>query len=325
MNLFSKKFEEIKKMIEKFKWLITFVFILIMILLPFMTNNYSIRMFSSIFMYASLGVAFNIMLGYIGYAAFGNVAFFGLSAYVTVILLNRTEIPLFIIFIIAGLFSALYAILLGLPILRLRGHYFAIATLGIAEGTREIISILDRLTGGGKGISTPIIEISVDGFYLIIYYSFLSLTFISLLACYFILNKPLGYAFRTIRGDEDAAAGVGINTTYYKIVAWSISAFIAGIAGSIYVFWMGYIDPTMAFDGMINVKFTVIALLGGLGTVIGPLVGAFLLELVSVVIWSSLLKIHLAVLGIAIMLIIIFIPKGILPFFKSERIVLKNE
>jgi len=269
-------------------------------------------------MYACLGIAMNIMLGYIGYAAFGNVAFFGLSAYITMVLLNKTNIPLLIIFIIAALVSAMYAIILGFPILRIRGHYFAIATLGIAEGTREVMSILE-ITGGGKGISAPILEMSINSIYRIVYYSFFGLTILSLFACYYILKKPFGYALRTIRGDEDVAAGVGINTTYYKVAAWGISAFIAGLTGSIFAFWMGYIDPVSVFDGMINVKFTVVALLGGLGSVIGPLIGSLLFELISVFIWEKFLDIHLAVLGIIIMITIIFLPRGIMQFLKPQR------
>jgi len=318
MRLFIKNLEYAKKIVEKYNLIFIFLFILSMILLPFFTSNYIIRMFSSIFMYASLAVGFNIMLGYIGYAAFGNVAFFGLSAYITAILLNNTDIPFVIVFFIAAIISALYAILLGFPILRLRGHYFAIATLGIAEGTREIITIL-RITGGGKGISLPMMDISINNLYLIIYYSFFSLIIISLLVCYYILKKPLGYALRTIRGDEEVAAGLGINTTYYKVASWGISAFIVGLAGAIYAFWMGYIDPVSAFDPMINVKFTVIALLGGLGSVVGPLLGAFLFEFLSVVIWANFLDIHLAVLGIIIMLTIIFVPRGIMRFLKPQK------
>jgi branched-chain amino acid transport system permease protein len=290
------------------------LFFLVMVLVPFVSSNYTIRMFSSIFMYASLSIAFNIMLGYCGYAAFGNVAFFGTSAYVTAIILNRTGVYLVVAILASGIFSAVFAILLGLPILRLKGHYFAIGTIGIAEGTREIITNLPRLTGGGKGLSIPIGELPVTTVYIFIYFLFFSLTAFSMLACYFLLRKPMGYAWRTIRGDEDAAKGMGINTTYYKIAAWCISAFITGIAGGIYAFWMGYIDPPSVFDNTIAVKYTVIALVGGLGTIIGPVIGAFLIELLSVFIWSTFLKIHLAILGITVMVIVVFMPKGLMSF-----------
>jgi branched-chain amino acid transport system permease protein len=117
--------------------------------------------------------------------------------------------------------------------------------------------------------------------------------------------------------NEEGGRSIGINTSYYKVVAWAISAFFTGLVGGIYAYWYGYIDPPSAFDIVISVRFIIMLLLGGAGTVMGPIIGAFFVELLSETIWSQFLFLHLGVLGAIIIAVVIFMPKGVLWFYRQ--------
>ncbi|GAI12404.1 unnamed protein product, partial [marine sediment metagenome] len=125
----------------------------------------------------------------------------------------------------------------------------------------------------------------------------------------------LGFGIRSIKANEEAANSMGINTTYHKVVAWAISAFFTSLAGAIYAYWMSFIAPDEVFDVMIAVNTIVIMLIGGAGSILGPIIGAFLFELLSEVTWSTFLEYHLAVLGITIIIIVFFVPKGVIGTF----------
>ena len=160
-----------------------------------------------------------------------------------------------------------------IPLLRLRGHYFAIATLGMAEGTREIVTNLPELTGGGGGITLPTVGAAAttpylgnDGFYVL----FLALAAIARLVTGGISRSKFGFALRAIHQDEDAAAAIGINTTRTKVVTFALSGFLAGMVGSAYAFQQVTIYPERLFDVEITVLMVVMVVIGGSGTVIGP-------------------------------------------------------
>ena len=138
------------------------------------------------------------------------------------------------------------------------------------------------------------------------------------LASYWISRNRIGYALRAIMSNEEGARSLGINTAYYKLIAWGISAFFTGIAGGIFAYWYAYIDPPSVFDIGIAVRFIIMLLLGGAGTIIGPFLGAFFIELLTETIWSKLLFLHLGVLGAIIILVVIFMPKGFLWFYRQR-------
>ncbi len=283
---------------------------------PFLLNLYWLRILSNIFMFAILAQGINIIAGYTGYPAFGNVVFFGLGAYSTGILMVKFHTP-FVTSVLVGIaVCLLFTLLFGVPILRLRGHYFAIATLGLNEATRAIVDNLTDLTGGGMGLSVPLRagDISANARYF--YFLLFGTMVLSILVTYLLSKSRFGYACRSIRANEEFAESMGVNTTRYKTMAWMISAILTGIAGSVYAYWMTYIEPGAVFDMTIAIKSFVMFLLGGAGTVLGPIVGAFFLELVSTLAWSHLLTYHVGTLGVIIMLVVIFLPRG---FFVSLR------
>jgi len=285
------------------------------VVLPLFIEGYWIRVLTSIFMYAIITAALNIIAGYAGYAAFGNIVFFGIGAYTTAMLMLRVGFYWWTGALIGGLLAAIYAILLGIPILRLRGHYFAIATLGINRATEQIALDWGSFTGGGKGITLPLPKMEIQNFYAMIYFIMLGLLLVTILVNYVISRSRLGYALRAIRDNEDAAEASGIFAPRCKIVAWAISAFITGVTGGVFAYWFSFIEPATVFDIMIAVKAFVMMMLGGAGTVLGPVIGAFLIEVISETVWGQFLTLHMLILGIIMVGVVILIPRGMLSLF----------
>jgi branched-chain amino acid transport system permease protein len=299
--------------------LILFLAILLgLIVFPFVVQGYWLRVLTTVLMFSIITQALNFIAGYAGYAAFGNVVFMGVGAYSTAILMLRVGIPWWIGVIIGGLLSALYAVLLGLPILRLKGHYFAICTLGVNEATKQFTLIYEDLTGGGMGITLPLTQMEVNAFYNLIYFVMLGILLACFLTTYGISKGRMGYALRAIRANEDAAEMSGIKTTYYKILAWAISGFFTGLVGGVYAYWFTFIEPANVFDIMIAVKAFVMMLLGGGGTVLGPILGATVLELISELVWGEFLILHMLIFGAIIILVILFMPSGMMEVFRKR-------
>jgi branched-chain amino acid transport system permease protein len=299
-------------------WIFGIIALIGFIILPFLAEGYWIRVITSIFMYAIITAALNIIAGFAGYAAFGNIVFFGIGAYTTAMLMLRVGVYWWAGVIVGGVFAAIYATLLGIPILRLRGHYFAIATLGINRATEQIVLDWGSFTGGGKGITLPLPQMEIQTFSALIYFIMFGLLLFTVLVNYFIANSRLGYALRAIRENEDAAEASGIFAPRCKIIAWAISAFITGVTGGVFAYWFSFIEPATVFDIMIAVKAFVMMMLGGAGTVLGPVFGAFLIELISETIWGKFLTIHMLILGIIMVAIVIVIPRGILELFRKK-------
>lgn len=278
---------------------------------PAFVGLYWLRILASICMFVVIAQSINVIAGFVGYPAFGNVVFFGLGAYGTATAIVKFQWPSAAALAVGLVVCAVVVLIVGPPVLRLRGHYFAIATLGLNETMKAVVVNLTDLTGGGMGISLPIpretVEVSGRHFY----WMFLSLAFAGIVISALMRTTRFGYACRAILANEEGAESLGINTTFYKTAAWLISALMAGLTGGIYALWIGYIDTPSVFDITISVKGFVMFLIGGAGTVLGPLIGAVLVELATNLTWSHLLKYHLAVLGIIIMSAAVLIPRRI--------------
>jgi branched-chain amino acid transport system permease protein len=238
--------------------------------------------------------------------------FFGLGGYTVGILMVKAGVSFFPSMIAAGAVGIIAAILIGMPLLRLKGHYFALASLGAAEAVRQIMDNLTGLCGGAMGLTLPQMAGKPAQVNLSFYYLIFSLLLIFFAATYTISKNRLGYALKAIKANEEAADAMGINTTLYKIVAWAISGLFTAIAGGIYAYWFTFIEPATVFDVMIVVKLFVILLLGGAGTVMGPLYGAFIFEGISEIVWSRFLNLHMGILGIIVILIVFFVPNGLI-------------
>jgi branched-chain amino acid transport system permease protein len=280
--------------------------------LPFLVSGFWVRQFTEIFMYAILASALNIIAGYTGYTAFGNMVFFGMGAYTVAILMTKANFPFAVAFLCAGVISVIAAVLLGMLLLRLKGQYFALGTTGAMLAVRQIVDIWSDFTGGTQGISIPRLPGTPYFANAFFYFFMLGLLVVTVLFVSRLHTNRLGYAFKAIRANEEAANVMGINTTKYKIIAWSLSAFFTGLTGAVYAYWFSYIESKTVFDVLWVTNMFVMIIVGGMGTVLGPVVGAFLLQTVSRYFWSRYMTLHLGILGTIIIFAVLCIPNGIL-------------
>lgn len=297
-------------------WLALFVIALVLASLPLAENNYLLRIATTVCMYAVMAQSWNFIGGLAGYPSFATAAFFGFGAYTSAILQSHGA-PLVLAWGCAGLAALVFAAFLGGAILHLRGHYFAIASLIVAEMLREIVNTMPG-TGGGKGMNLPILKISVAAQAQFFFYAMLALAVLCTAAAIIIHRSKLGFGLRCIQQNEDAASILGVNTYAYKTAAFSLSAVFVGIAGAIYASWVHYIEPPDVFDVLLAIKPLVMVLLGGLGTIFGPALGAVILLTFEELVWRNFLTIHAAALGLIIVVLVLFLPNGILPLIRER-------
>jgi branched-chain amino acid transport system permease protein len=292
--------------------------LLVLAVVPFVAGNYWTRVVTGIIMFVTLCEAWNLLTGYTGYFGVGTIVFFGTGAYVTAVLVVKLSVPLPLAILAGGIFSAAYAVLLGLPILRLSGMYFAIATIGINLATREIVLNIPQWTGGGAGITLPMMRVPLAVFYRYIYFGMLALMVLCILSVYYIIRSRTGFALRAIGADEHAARSMGINTTKYKVFAWAFSAFFFGLVGGLYAYWFTFVEPIVVFNPNDGLKIVAMVYLGGARTIPGPFLGAFILELIMELVWGQFLELHLAVLGLIILFVTIVMPDGLMSLIGGE-------
>lgn len=297
-------------------WFALFVIALALASLPLTGDNYLLRLATTVCMYAVMAQSWNFIGGLAGYPSFATAAFFGFGAYTSAILQNHGA-PLMLAWGCAGLAALVFAAFLGGAILHLRGHYFAIASLIVAEMLREIVNTMPG-TGGGKGMNLPILKISIAAQAQFFFYSMLALALFCTAAAIVIHRSKLGFGLRCIQQNEDAASILGVNTYAYKTAAFSLSAVFVGMAGAIYASWVNYIEPPDVFDVLLAVKPLVMVLLGGLGTIFGPALGAVILLTFEELVWRNFLTIHAAALGLIIVVLVLFLPNGILSLIRER-------
>ena len=292
--------------------------LIVLAMVPLVIEGYWIRVFTVIFMFASVAQALNIMSGYMGYIPFGNAMFYGIGAYTTAIAM-QSGVPFIATMLLGGIVSIVVAVLFGLPVLRLRGHYFAIATIGLAGGLLSLVENLTDFTGGAMGTTLPIIGMPPQELYAYFYWGMLALMVLTAVSMALVIRSRFGFGIRAISANEEAANAMGINTTMVKVITWAISGFFTSLAGSIYAYWMSFIGPQEVFDVMIVVNALVILLVGGMGTILGPILGAFTFEIVSELTWSHFGEYHMATLGIATILIVFLLPNGLIGKFSKLK------
>ncbi len=286
-------------------------FFAVLVLTPFWGDQYLMRLAITIAMYSALALSWNFIGGFTGYPSFSAAAFFGLGAYVGAILQNH-ETPMAFAWIGATIFVGAFAAALGAIILRLKGHYFAIGSIAVVEVVRLVISSMSDLTGGGDGLNVPLIAGGPAFVSMVILYIMSGIVLLVFAVTWYVDHSRFGFGLRCIQQNEDAANMVGVHTTYYKIIAYTLSACFSGTVGAVYATWVGYIDPTDSFNILMTVKVPVMALLGGAGTVLGPVVGATVFILLEELFWANFLDWNRAILGIVIVVLVFFLPGGLL-------------
>ena len=274
-------------------------------LLPWIGTPTLVQFAINALLLATLAQGWNIIGGYTGYASFGNSVFYGLGTYGTAVAMTTYQLPFGVGLAIGAVLAVVFAIVLGIPVLRLRGHYFAIATLGLAQVMTAIVSNLE-IAGRNVGIVMPLLK----GDTLFLELS-LALLVLATLAVWWISRSRFGYGLIAIRENEDAAQVMGVNVTMYKVLAFALAALFSSLAGGIHGYWITFVDPASAFDITLNVKMIIMAVFGGPGSVLGPVIGALLLSGVSEVLAAQITSLASVFFGMVIVIAVVFMPHGL--------------
>lgn len=300
------------------------------LLLPWLLEDqgYALRIACLILLFASLAQAWNIAAGLSGLTSLGHAGFFGAGAYVSTILLVRFGITPWIGLVAAAALGAALAALLSLPTLRLRGHYFALATLAFGEVMRVIANSWSDLTGGPVGISVPFAEPSLVAmqFQSLRPYYYLLLVALCVTCLVFarIRAGALGLRLRALKNHPDAAASLGVDTVRAKFTVAVISGALTAMIGVLYAQFMFFFDPDTVFGlAGISVRAALIAIIGGIGTLAGPIVGALLIipieELTNMLFSAQAAGLSQLVFGAMLILVVLLRPRGVMTLFTSRK------
>ncbi|MEE9612306.1 MAG: branched-chain amino acid ABC transporter permease [Desulfatiglandales bacterium] len=292
----------------------------VFLILPAVLENYPIFLINMLAVYALVSIGLNLLMGYTGQIAAGHAGFLALGAYFTAILSLRVEwLPFFVVLILAGLFTGAVGFLLGIPILRLRGFYIAMATLAFGVVVSEIILQWSSLTNGDDGLDVP--RGTIGGFVfdsdVKLYFMIVSITIIMAVLARNLVRSRVGRAFVAIREREIAAQTMGINLAKYKTVAFAISAFYTGIAGGLFAYLITYISPD-SFDIELSIDFIAMIVIGGMGSIPGSIVGAVILTGMQQLL-AGLKDLQVLIFGLSLIVFMIFMPRGIVGMLTSVK------
>ena len=287
------------------------------------TQTFPIHVMILVFMFGMLGVAWNIMGGYAGMFSFGQAAFFGIGAYTSSYLLIAFQVNPWIGLILGGLVAALVAAAIGYPCSNLRGHYFAIASIAFSEIVRIHFNNWS-LVNAAEGITIPMMPESLANFMfhsskLPYYYIIMAFLLIAVIVCYIVATSKMGYYFRAIKESHDVAEVLGINVVKYRLIAIMVSAFLSAMAGTFYAQYILYIDPESVMLGAISIQIVLISMLGGAGSVLGPVLGAAILvplsETTRVMLGHRGTGVDMLIYGFLITIISVYQPQGVWEWF----------
>jgi branched-chain amino acid transport system permease protein len=283
-----------------------------LLVLPLFLGKYSIFLLSMLAVYALVSIGLNLLMGFTGQIAAGHAGFLALGAYFTAILGSRVEwMPCIVVLLLAGIFSGIIGFLLGIPILRLKGFYIAMATLAFGVVVSEIILQWSSLTNGDNGLNVPVANIAgfaFDSDYKL-YYLIVSVTIILTILATNLVNGYIGRAFIALRESEVAAQTIGIDLARYKTIAFAVSAFYTGVAGGLFAYLITYLSPD-AFTIELSVDFIAMIVIGGMGSIWGSIIGAVILTGMQQIL-AGLLDLQILIFGIALIVFMIFMPRGI--------------
>lgn len=271
-------------------------------------TDYMLSIVFRIFLFAGLGLAWNWVGGYSGQLSLGHAAYFGLGAYGLAMFANR-GVPMWISVLLAVLAALFFAGIIGKVSFRLRGPYFALCTIAFAEVLRLTAKNLPSVTGGDVGIQVPLLFPHATQ--LSFYYSAVLLTALGIGITYWLEKSKFGYYLMAIREDEDTALSVGVNTANQKLYALLLSAAVTALGGALYGSLFLYIVPDQVLPLEISTELAIVAMLGGAGTLAGPIVGSLILETSSEVFKNFFKEANMLIYGVLIIVVVLFLPGGI--------------
>jgi branched-chain amino acid transport system permease protein len=346
MDMKRDYYEDIQLLDSKLLWFWFLTLVAVLVAFPFLAPNYYIYMVNYMAINVIVTLGLNILVGYTGQISLGHAGFFAIGAYITVLSMTALHLPFFLAIILAALVAALFGFILGLPALRLEGPYLAIATLGFGMAITQVIGRWE-IFGGRMGMEAPRLAF---GSYVVdsdrkMYFLIVTIAFLLVMAARNLMKTKVGRAFIAIRDSDIAAETMGVNLVYYKTLAFAVSAFYAGIAGGLYAFMLGFINPS-TFNFILSIYFLAFVIVGGLGSIFGSIMGGIvmswlLLELDKVqelpylgaVLmafsekWMNLAglpNISSIIFGLIIILLVVFEPLGLYGFWIRTKIYWKT-
>lgn len=279
--------------------------------LPSVAGDYYIGVGLSLLMYVALTQSWTLLSGMTGYVSLGHVVFYGLGAYVAVLLWR--EVPLAAIVALAALAAFLFAALIGLPALRVRGPYFVILTFGLAELAKFIVIVIEgwlgkfsRVVFGAPGLDT-------------LFYIMLGLAAAATALTFLVRRSRFGRGLVALRENEEAAETVGVPTVRFKLFAYALSALIPGAVGSVMVLRQTYFEPAQIFDPVISFSIVTMAVVGGSEDVKGPLLGAAAFVLLSELLWANAPQLYMVLVGLLLIVFVLFAPQGLSGLIPARR------
>lgn len=299
---------------------------LVLLAAPPFLPKYFLEVLISILFFAYLGLAWNLLGGYAGQFSFGHAAFFGIGAYTSTLLLLRAGLSPWLGMLAGGLLATCFGLFEGYLSFRygLRGPYFSLVTLAFAEMLR-VVTVNLRVVGASLGLVVPsqsnaLLFVFADK--LPYYYVILVMTVVALAVTHLVARSRLGYCLVAVRENEDAAEAAGVDARGAKLRAMAISAFLTALGGTFYAQYFAYIDPTITFGPTISIGGLLPAIVGGAGTVVGPVLGSFILTPISELTRAVLrgrAGADIMLYGLVLILVISFLPQGLMGWLRARR------
>jgi branched-chain amino acid transport system permease protein len=298
---------------RKWQTLIAGSFLFAALFVPlFSLTDYTLQILFRVFLFAALGLAWNLVGGYSGQLSLGHAAYFGVGAY-GLALFSKLGISPWVSVLFGVVLAVLCAAMIGTVSFRLRGPYFALCTIAFAEVLRLVAKNLPGVTGGDVGVQVPLLftQSTIRSFY----WSGVLLTALAFALSAWIERSRFGYYLMAIREDQDTALSVGVNAARCKLWALLISAAITGLGGALYSSMFLFIVPDQVLAMDISTEIAIVAMLGGAGTLLGPLIGSVVLESAAEVFKNVFKEAHLLIYGVLIVIVVLFMPEGIVGTF----------
>jgi branched-chain amino acid transport system permease protein len=291
--------------------------LLFLIVAPFVFQaRYAQHVLILVLLYVTLGSAWNILGGFAGQLSLGHAAFFGIGAYAAAVISSKSQFSPWWAMLAGPVVVLPIALIVGWVCFRLRGPYFTLATIAVGEMVRLVALNWRELTGGAVGVVIP--PSLFSGTSKIPYYYIILIIAVATVAlCHLISRRKLGYFFMAIREDQETAESIGIDTTRYKLAALALSASLTAAAGAFYANYFLFVDPTIVLPLALSVEIVLMAIIGGLGTVAGPVLGAVLLKLSSEIFRSYFEQANLLIYGALLIIVILFMPGGLMGGFRT--------
>jgi branched-chain amino acid transport system permease protein len=296
----------------KAKAILLSMILLVMIVAPLiLETRYSQHVLILVLLYIALGSAWNILGGFAGQLSLGHAAFFGIGAYTAAVIASKTSLSPWLAMILGPIVVLPIALIVGWICFRLRGPYFTLSTIAVGEVVRLVALNWNNLTGGAVGVVIrPSLFTGTSK--LPYYYIVLAIAVSSVLLCSVLSRRKLGYYLMAIREDEETGESIGIDTTRYKLIALALSASLTAVVGAFYANYFLFVDPTIVLPLALSVEIVLMAIIGGLGTVAGPILGAILLKLSSELFRNEFAQANLLIYGVLLIVVILFMPGGLI-------------